>query len=338
MPVKIEVSLSCWYLMRRLVVKFFAIWVILLLCFPGITWAKQLDFSKKTTEEHIQFNYQWLDQDQQPQALSFSIEKVHLFNRFRNFKSYKAKHAKKYLDQKIRKTLKQNPIANVKVKFLGRGDNLQIELTGRDQAAINQAHQTIAQLEQDLMHEHLARNFYTQFVTYDNNYAIKPDHIRFAQESVIDFAALKPLILDNVAIQNVRKVSNYVLGFIQSIPYATLESRVSSTGAGFNPPLQTLWQNQGDCDSKVTLTAAIFRALMPRIKMMLVFIDNHALIALNIPSEADELTISVDGLDYILAEPTGPAMMRVGELSADSEFAIRNGRYYAEAFFADPST
>tara|TARA_R110000737_G_scaffold318669_1_gene329617 strand:+ start:207 stop:1181 length:975 start_codon:yes stop_codon:yes gene_type:complete len=324
--------------MRRLAVRFFARWVILSLFFPNIIWAKQLDFSKKTTDKHVQFNYRWLDQAQQPQALNFSIEKVHLFNRFRNFKNYKAKHARKYIDNKIRKKLKQDPIANVKIKFLGRGDNFQIELTGKDQAAINQANQTIAQLEKDLMREHLALNFYTQFVSYDNTYAIKPDHVRFAQESVIDFATLKPLILDNVSIQNVRKVSNYVLGFIQSIPYATLESRVTSTGAGFNPPLQTLWENQGDCDSKVTLTAAIFRSLMPRIKMMLVFIDNHALLAINIPSEGDELTINVDGLDYILAEPTGPAMMRVGELSADSEFAIRNGRYYAEAFFSDPST
>jgi hypothetical protein len=30
-------------------------------------------------------------------------------------------------------------------------------------------------------------------------------------------------------------------------------------------------------------------------------------------------------------------MMQIGELSASAEFAIRNGRYYAEAFFAKPS-
>lgn len=317
--------------------KLFATCAILLLCLPSIAWAKQLDFSKKTTDTHVQFNYQWLDQDQQSQNLSFTIEKVHLLNRFRNFKSYKAKQTRKYINHQLKKRLKQNPIPDVQITFLGRADSLQMELKGTDQATINQAYQTIAQLEKQLMHEYLARNFYTQFVSYDNKYAIKPDHVRFAQESVTDFATLKPLILDNVSIQNVRKVSNYVLGFIQSIPYATLESRVTSSGAGFNPPLQTLWENQGDCDSKVTLTAAIFRSLMPRIKMMLVFIDNHALLAINIPSEGDELSITVDGLNYILAEPTGPALMRVGELSADAEFAIRNGHYYAEAFFADPS-
>ncbi|WP_223270348.1 hypothetical protein [Colwellia sp. C1TZA3] len=318
--------------------RFLSTVVILILCFPAITLAKQLGFNKTTTDEHIQFNYQWLDQAQQPQSLNFAIDKMHLFDRFRNFKSYKANHAKKYLDQQIRKQLTQNPIADVKISFVGRDNNLQIKLTGENQTALDQAYETIAQLEKDLMNEHLTRNYYTQFTAYDNSLAIKPDHVRFAQESFADFSILKDLILARVGEESVRKVSDYVLGFIQSIPYARLESRVTSTGAGFNPPLQILWQNQGDCDSKVTLTAAIFRALMPRMKMMLVFIDNHALLAINIPSEGNELTITIGGLDYILAEPTGPAMMRIGELSASAEFAIRNGRYYAEAFFAEPST
>jgi hypothetical protein len=318
-------------------VKFFVTIVILFLFFPHIIHAKQLNFSKEINADQVQFNYQWLDQDQQTQSLNFTLNKVNIFNRFRNFRHYKAINARKYIDQKIRKKLIKNPIPNVKTKFLGTGGNLHIELLGENQAIIDQAYQTIAQLEKDLMKEHLTLNFYTQFLSYDNSYAIKPDHVRFAQESVADFATLKPIILDSVSIQNVRKVSNYVLGFVQSIPYDTLESKVTSTGAGFNPPLQTLWQNQGDCDSKVTLTASIFRSLMPRIKMMLVFIDNHAVLAINIPSENNELSINVDGTDYIFAEPTGPAMMRIGELSSDAEFAIRNGRYYAEAFFDEPS-
>jgi len=319
-------------------VKFSATIAILFLFFSHLTHAKQLNFSKEISADQVQFKYQWLDQAQQVQALNFTLNKVDIFNRFRNFRHYKAINARKYIDQKIRRKLIKNPFPNVKIKFLGTGENLHVELFGENQAVIDQAHQTITQLEKDLMQEYLSLNFYTQFLSYDNSYAIKPDHVRFAHESVADFATLKPIILDSVSIQNVRKVSNYVLGFVQSIPYATLESRVTSTGAGFNPPLQTLWQNQGDCDSKVTLTAAIFRSLMPRIKMMLVFIDNHALLAISIPSENNELSITVDGTDYIFAEPTGPAMMRIGELSADAEFAIRNGHYYAEAFFDEPST
>lgn len=296
--------------------------------------AKQVKFSKKNKTDTIQFNYQWLDQANQAQTLNFSIQKNILFDRFRNFRRYQGKYAKRSVDQKIKKTLSATPLANVQLSFIGIGEHSQIEISGTNEKDIENAYQEIAKLEQRLMQEYLQENYYTQFLSLENNLAIKPDHVRFANESVMDFKPLKQLILDKVSIQNVRKVSNFVLGFVQSIPYSTLESRVTSSGAGFNPPLKTLWENQGDCDSKVTLTAAIFRSLMPRIKMMLVFIDNHALLAINIPPEGNELTISHEGITYVLAEPTGPAKMLVGELADDSTFAIRNGRYYAEPFFS----
>jgi hypothetical protein len=315
-------------------VKFFAASAVLILFCHGDLSAKQLSFSKKIADNSVQFNYQWQDQNQENQSLSFSIDKALLFDRFRNFKTYSAAHAKKYVDQGIKKSLSKQNTPGVHVSFSGVGSEMRVELSSQDQKALTQTFKHIDKLEDKLMQEYLDNNFYQQFIFYDNRLAIKPDHVRFAEESVVDFKPLKSLILEQVSIQNIRKVSNYVLGFVQSIPYSTLESRVTSTGAGFNPPLRTLWENQGDCDSKVTLTAAIFRSLMPRIKMMLVFIDKHALLAINIPAEGNELTIDVDGINYVLVEPTGPAMMNVGEISAESEFAIRNGRYYAEAFFA----
>jgi hypothetical protein len=315
-------------------VKFFAASAVLALVCHGDLSAKQLQFSKKITDHNVQFNYQWQDQNQEKQSLSFSIDKQLLFDRFRNFKTYSAAHAKRYVDQGIKKSLSKQNIPGVHVSFSGAGSEMRVELSSQDQKALTQTFQNIGELEDELMLKYLDNNFYKQFIFYDNNLAIKPDHVRFAEESVLDFKPLKSLILEQASIKNIREVSNYVLGFVQSIPYSTLESRVTSTGAGFNPPLRTLWENQGDCDSKVTLTAAIFRSLMPRIKIMLVFIDNHALLAINIPAKGDELTIDVDGINYVLVEPTGPAMMNVGETSAESEFAIRNGRYYAEAFFA----
>jgi hypothetical protein len=318
-------------------VKFIVAFVIFISFYQGSLFAKQLSFHKKTIDNTVQFNYQWQDQNQENQSLSFSIDKPLLFNRFRNFKAYKASHAKRYVDQGIKKALSKKATPDVHISFLGTAENMHIELKSENQQALNQMYQTIGKLENDLMVKYLRDNFYQKFTSYDNSLAIKPDHVRFSQESVADFKPLKKLILDKVSIQNVRKVSNYVLGFIQSIPYSTLESRVTSAGAGFNPPLKILWENQGDCDSKVTLTAALLRSLMPRIKMMLVFIDNHALLAINVPAKADEVSINVDGINYVLAEPTGPAMMNVGELAPDSEFAIRNGRYYAEEFFANTS-
>lgn len=314
--------------------KILCLFILLFLSYQSQLFAEQVKFFKRNNSDSIEFNYQWLDQKDELQSLNFEIAKTALFDRFRNFRSYKADYARKYVDQRIKKKLSKEPLPNVQLSFSGVDKNMKIEITGKKSADIENAYQTIATLENELMQNYLSENFYMQFVSHNNNSAIKPDHARFAYESVADFKPLKQLILEKASIQNIRKVTNYVLGFVQSIPYSTLESRVTSSGAGFNPPLKTLWENQGDCDSKVTLTAALFRSLMPRIKMMLVFIDNHALLALNIPAEEDEVTITVDGFNYVLAEPTGPAKMLVGELAENSEFAIRNGRYFAEPFFA----
>jgi hypothetical protein len=119
---------------------------------------------------------------------------------------------------------------------------------------------------------------------------------------------------------------------VQSIPYSTLESRITSAGAGFNPPLKLLWENQGDCDSKVTLTAALLRSLMPRINIALIFIDNHALMGVNIAAEigSEEMTIEHNGITYLLAEPTGPALLALGTISEDSQQAILQGQYTIE--------
>jgi hypothetical protein len=119
---------------------------------------------------------------------------------------------------------------------------------------------------------------------------------------------------------------------VQSIPYNKLQSRLTSSGAGFNPPLKLLWENQGDCDSKMTLTAALLRALMPRIKMMLIYIKEHAFIGINIPAKPGEMTIRHDNITYLLADPTGPALLPVGIVGAESELAIVQGQYSIQRF------
>ena len=48
-----------------------------------------------------------------------------------------------------------------------------------------------------------------------------------------------------------------MLDFIQAIPYQLLDSQSGRSGKGFLSPRQVLEQNRGDCDSKVTLMAAM---------------------------------------------------------------------------------
>jgi len=300
--------------------------------------AEQTSFNKKRLIENdeviYQFNYQWLGHDNNQQSIIFQLPQKNIFNRYRNFRIFKSDIAQKNINKSLRKHFKKKPIPGVQVNFSKNNDNFRANIKSADSLKVNETYQEIARLEEEFRQSYLKKNYYHQFITYDNINAIKPDHVRIANESVNDLKGLKPLILEKASIKNIRKVTNYVLSFVQSIPYSTLESRITSSGAGFSPPLKLLWENQGDCDSKVTLTASLLRTLMPRINMTLIFIDNHALIGIEIPPEGDDLTITEDGVIYVLAEPTGPALLRLGDLALESKQAILGGHFIAEPFHA----
>lgn len=295
--------------------------------------ADQLNYSREESGDFYRFNYQWLDRNEQEQSLSFVLTKEALFTRFRNFKAYKPKFAAQFIAKRIQKKLKEQPIPNVQVHFQHQSGEIKINLKSRNPKDLQTAERKIAAMELELSAQYLADNFYQRFTTYNNLKGIKPDHTKIAEFSADDLKSLKEPILENVSIKNIRKVTDFTLGFIQSIPYATLESRLSAPGAGFSTPLKLLWENQGDCDSKVTLLGAMLRALMPRIKMIFVFIDQHALIGIEVPPRAGETTLVVDNATYVIAEPTGPAMLPLGQVSVESEQAILHQHYVAESFF-----
>lgn len=307
--------------------------VVLLLFFCSTVFAEQLHYSKNKKENVYQFNYQWLDFSGNEQHLSFDLPTEALFNRFRDFRAYRPKLAEKAILRAIRKEWNQQSIPGVVVKFPRNNTNDKIAISGRDQQKVEAAYQQLNKIEQQCRSTYFKENFYHTFTTHDHITAVKPNHVSIANVSVDDLKTIKPIILETVSIKNIRKVTNYVLAFVQSIPYSTLESRVSSSGAGFNTPLKVLWENQGDCDSKATLTVALLRALMPRIPMRLIFIEQHALIAIAIPEMADEVTIVEDGISFVLADPTGPALLPLGQLTTDTEQIILSGHYVSEAFY-----
>lgn len=303
---------------------------VFLLIFSQAITAKQLSYSKIDKGDSYQFNYQWLDHYQQPQSIAFALNKSTLFNKFRNFKVYKPELAAQYVNRKVVKHLHLDPIDDVQISYNDRAGNIIAE--GKSTASITKAERKIIELNNKFTHEYLKKHWYHTFTTYDQIQAIKPDHVTFASLSTEDIKPIRPIILEKVSVKNIRKATNYVLAFVQSIPYSPLNSRVNSSGAGFNPPLKLLWENQGDCDSKVTLAAAILRSLMPRIKMALVFIDNHALIGINVVPNESDTTIIKDGTTYVLGEPTGPALVTLGTISQVSDLAISQGQYTAERF------
>ncbi|MBL0711348.1 MAG: hypothetical protein JJV99_10105 [Colwellia sp.] len=252
-------------------------------------------------------------------------------------KTYKSEFAQKSILRAIKKQLQQNPIKDVQVVFQQRGGNMSLQIKSLDGINTNQAYQKVKALEQQETGKYFKNNFYHPFVDHEDQAGIKVNHIDVANNSVADFKPLKSIILQKVSIKNIRQVTNYVLGFVQSIPYSTLKSRLNSSGIGFNPPAKLIWENQGDCDSKMTLTATLLRALMPRIDMAMIYIDQHAFIGIAIPAAAGEVTVRHQGITYVLAEPTGPTLYPLGTLAPESELAINQGQYVVQAYHSGGS-
>ncbi len=299
--------------------------------------AKQLSFSKKVQDNSYAFSYQWLDHNNARQSIQFSLTKSALFERFRMLKTYQSEFAQKTILHAVKRQLRQQPLNGANVVFKKQSGKTVINVEGVDEKKVAAAYQKIKEIEKEATNKYFKRNYYQTFITHDQQRGIKVDHVNIAKASVADFKVLKPLILDKVSIENIRSVTNFVLGFVQNIPYSTLESRLTSSGAGFNPPAKLLWENQGDCDSKMALTATILRALMPRISMAMIYIDQHAFIGIAIPAKAGEVSITHNEINYLLAEPTGPALYPLGVLAPESELAIDQERYVVEEFHSDGS-
>ena len=78
---------------------------------------EQLHFSKTKKSDGYQFNYQWLDHQNIQQNISFTLSTEALFNRFRNFRAYKAELAEKAIFQALKKQWQLAPIENVQIQF-----------------------------------------------------------------------------------------------------------------------------------------------------------------------------------------------------------------------------
>jgi hypothetical protein len=174
--------------------------------------------------------------------------------------------------------------------------------------------------------QYLQDNYYARFTSYLGQEAVKADHLRYISENKIPLLPVAQAIYETLALNSESRIYvNLLLSWVQSIPYNELEDRMSSNGAGYLPPLAIIRQNQGDCDSKSVLMASLIRSLLPDVKLVMIYLPQHALLGISLPTRSNEKTFSFDGSDYLLMEPTGPAVMPLGSIATTTNSAINSG-------------
>ncbi|AWB66994.1 hypothetical protein C2869_11345 [Saccharobesus litoralis] len=302
----------------------------LALCCPLAIQAEQTLFNKKVGKNAVTLSYGWQGLDNKDHKIELAFDAQQMHDTFRSFKRYKPAVALRNIEVGLRKSLPKLSKRGAQVYVLKRSGELEIQVKGRNKQKTSQILQQALQTKQEIENQFLLDSYYERTTDSYGHLGIKPAYTRFAIESMNLLTPLNQYIATEYGGYPTRYIINYILAFVQSIPYQDLENRRDSHGAGFNPPNRLLLENKGDCDSKSTLMASILRGVFPRVGIAIILLPDHALIGIQIPYQKSDDYVEVDGTHYVLAEPTGPALLPAARISEHSKRFIAGNAFTVE--------
>ncbi|MEP1554354.1 MAG: hypothetical protein ABJJ44_08295 [Paraglaciecola sp.] len=278
---------------------------------------KQTAFSKTKDGAETVFHYRWDDELEQTSEIKFKLA-TKQFN-VKNHKRFVPDLAQQYVYIELHKEARKIDPREARVQIKKTGQDIQINVKSRSDKLLRKWRQTMAKSEESAFDQYLNDNYYSRFQSYLGQEAVKPDHLRYINENKASLLPIAQAIYEMVPENSdSRDYISLLLSWVQSIPYDELQDRMTSNGAGYLPPLSVIANNKGDCDSKSVLMGSLVRALLPDIKMVMVYLPNHALLGIKLPFRPSEKTYEIEGVDYTLMEPTGPANMPLSEISTSS--------------------
>lgn len=301
--------------------------ILLLSCSAN---AEQLRFQRLSGSEQMSFSYQWVDMNKEQQSISFQLNNQTLFSHFRDFKNFQPDTIQDEIFTTIRKVTASLDPKEVKVEIYRYPQFIEVQVTGDSEQAVQEAQALIRKVREETFMNFLNDNFYHKYQSVAGTEAIKPDHLRIIDLSVDDVEAIAKAFKATFSDVGGRKQLEYLLSFIQAIPYDSLTSRIETNGAGFSPPLRLIYNNQGDCDSKTALMAAVAKKMFPSLQIALIFLSDHALIGFQLPHVQSEAWVKIEGLDFLLSEPTGPAQIPFAQVADSSLQQIESGQFTYE--------
>ncbi len=336
-PIKTQInnaSKQAQLLTRTVLTSFILplLFILLLLCiYPINTYASQLSFQKSVSPSDIQFTYRWLDADGAEQNVEFSLPSEALHVAPTTQANYKPDIAQRYVTVSLMKEAKKINPREAIVSVKQKNDDITISVKSTKPNMSDQILSQLKDVQRTAYNDYLEKHYYTRFTTLFNEQAVKPDHLRYIAQTYEAIRPISEAFYDKIGrVENNRAYLTLLLGWIQTIPYDTLEDRVASNGSGFAPPLGLLTQNRGDCDSKAVLTGALVRAFLPTAHIVMIFLPHHALLGVDINAINSDEKLEIEGKTYVLFDPTGPALIRFGDISDDTKRYISTGRYQVE--------
>lgn len=293
--------------------------------------AEQLNFQKTQKGDATDYYYRWLDADNEVQEIRFRLPHTAFKAAPTLQPNYKPSLAQRFVTVALMKKAKTYDPKDARIAIKNDNQRINIEVRSQSETRADVILEELQAEQVRAFNAYLEQNYYVRFTTIFNQGAVKPDHLRYVEETTKALVPVSQAFYEKIRQDaDARDYFDLLLGWIQSIPYDTLEDRVASNGSGFAPPVGLLNQNLGDCDSKAVLTSALVRAFLPTTDMAMVFLPNHALLAVALTPLIDDSTIQIDGRDFVLYDPTGPALLPFGQVSESTQRYLQTGRYQIE--------
>lgn len=287
-----------------------------------------MELEKSLTEEYQQFRYLWPPEPE----LSFQLNAATSETPTGNNRRYSVELAQMYVRHQLTTTAVKLQQRGIRIQLSAKNLPLQITVSGKDQKAVHQIHQQLQQTEQQAYQDYLRRDYFYLLRSRSGEQFIIPDHVRVALENQASLMPVSAAFIQLYGKNNIRQIAAKLSHWIQQIPYQDLTDRKTSHGSGFSAPLRLLNEHRGDCDSKAVLFAAVLKNIFPKTAFGLIYFSDHAVIAVKMPAVKAELTVALEGGNYLIIDPTGPAPTPLGELAQRYRQALASQQYSYRLF------
>jgi hypothetical protein len=269
--------------------------------------AQQTSFAQRTAGHEMRFSYAWKDAAGASQTLAFPLPVADIEAAMVLFRDYSIPHLYGYMEQVLSREAKRAGVTLVATR-VGDGASFRIYTTSREkhEAFGARLDGIVEGARQEWLRKHARRAI---------GNAIHLDYPEAARRYVRGLRPVASALAAQLPQADERTRVARALSFVQSIPYDDLSDPRTTGGIEYAPPPAMFRLNRGDCDSKTVALAAILRSLVPARRVLFMALPQHVALAVDLPPREGDARAAHDGRDWLLLEPTGPAVVAPGQVS-----------------------
>jgi hypothetical protein len=67
--------------------------------------------------------------------------------------------------------------------------------------------------------------------------------------------------------------------------------------------------------------------LLPDVKLAMVYLPQHAVLAVQLQVTPEDMTVNIEGRDYLLVDATGPALLTPGQINPEYQIYTGSGQF-----------